>query len=270
MAKMCRSSSGMEAPSRRVTYLLRRYSPEPWYGDAPRCLEFSIAAFSKPGERIDRGAPMTESRWLADIECVGTVLRAASEIGRRGGLRMARLDDSELNIYPEVAAALGYLRPQVFAQAPTPRIRTAQPDVRENLFGGLREGIGALVGILLGIFGVVVIFVAALLVFVILVWLYTLFTITPQQTHIGMSQTSRGTTVAHSRTPRPPRPARRQHVSAIRKINSAHLWDSMNLKRRRSPEAPREVSRGTPSTHGRVFHPPLTKKENGYDPVPTQ
>jgi hypothetical protein len=182
---------------------------------------------------------------------------------------MARLDDSELNIHPEVAAALGYVRPDVFAQAPAPR-RTVQPDVRENQFGGLWEGIEGLVGILLGIFGVVVLLVAAFLVFVILAWLYVLFTTTPQQTQLGISQASRGATVAHSRTHRPPLPARRQHASAIRKINSAHSWDSMNSQRRRSPEAPRRVSRGTPSTHGRVFHLLLTKKEKGHEPVPTQ
>jgi hypothetical protein len=182
---------------------------------------------------------------------------------------MARLDDSELNIHPEVAAALRYLRPEVFAEAPTPR-RTEQSDVMENQFGGLWEGIESLVGILLGIFGVVVLLVAALLVFVILAWLYTLFTITPQQTQLGMSQAPRRATVAHPRTHRPPLTARRRHVSAIRKINSAHSWDSMNSQRRRSLEAPREVSRGTPSTHGRVFHLPLTQKENGHEPVPTQ
>jgi hypothetical protein len=161
---------------------------------------------------------------------------------------MARLDDSELNIHPEVAAALRYVRPEVFAEASAPPRRTEQSDAVENLFGGLWEGIEGLVGILLGIFGVVVLLVAALLVFVILVWLYTLFTITPQQTQLGMSQASRGATVAHSRTHRPPLPTRRQHVSAIRKINSAHSWDSMNSQRRRSPEAPRKISRGTPST----------------------
>src|SRR6266849_2745502 len=182
---------------------------------------------------------------------------------------MARLDDSELNIHPEVAAALGYLRPEVFAEAAAPR-RTEQPDVMEHLFGGLWQGIEGLVAILVGIFGIVVLFVAAVLAISIVGWLYVLFTTTPQQTQLGMSQTPRGATVAHSRIHRPPLPARRQKVSAIRKINSAHSWDSMNSQRRRSPEAPREVSRGTPSTHGRVFHPPLTQKENGHEPVPTQ
>src|SRR6266851_1129521 len=47
---------------------------------------------------------------------------------------------------------------------------------------------------------------------------------------------------------------------AARKINSAHSWDSMNSQRCRSLEAPREVARGSPSTHGRVLHSPLTKR----------
>src|SRR6266851_5019815 len=72
MEDRCRASSGMEGPSGRVTYPPRRYSRKAWHGDAPRCLDFSIAAFSTGGERADRGARMTADRWLAEIERVGT------------------------------------------------------------------------------------------------------------------------------------------------------------------------------------------------------
>ena len=182
---------------------------------------------------------------------------------------MARLDDNELNIHPEVAAALGYFRPEFLEEAAAPR-RTEQSDVIENLFGDLREGIEGFVAILLWIFGAVAIFVAALLIFTILGWLYALFTMTPQQSQLGMSQAPRAT-VAQAQTHRLPLPARRQHVSAIRKINSAHSWDSMNSQRRRSPEAPRGViPRNTINPRGGSFTRPLTKKENGHEPVPTQ
>ena len=99
---------------------------------------------------------------------------------------MVRLDDNELNITPEVAAALGHLRPGFVEEAVEPRIRTEQSDVAENLIVGFREGAEVFVRILLWIFGAAVIFVAALLVVAILGWLYVLFTTTPQQRQLGL------------------------------------------------------------------------------------
>ena len=123
---------------------------------------------------------------------------------------MVRLDDNELNIHPEVAAALRHLRPQFVEEAVEPRIRTEQSDVAENLFVGFMEGAEVFVRILLWIFGAAVIFVAALLVVAILGWLYVLFATTPQQRQLGASQAPVGATVAHYQTYRPPRRARQQ------------------------------------------------------------
>lgn len=184
---------------------------------------------------------------------------------------MVRLDDNELNIHPQVAAALGYLGPQFVEEAVEPRIRTEQSDVAENLFVGFREGAEVFVRILLWIFGAAVIFVAAVLVISILGWLYVLFATTPQQKQLGASRAPVGATVARPHTYRPPRRAQgQQHpryrtgtslglsahrkmsrpksaylpptvdASAICKIKSAHSSDSPSLHRLKVQRSPRQ------------------------------
>jgi hypothetical protein len=120
---------------------------------------------------------------------------------------MVRLDDNELNIHPQVAAALRHLRPEFVEDAVAPRIRTEQSDLAENLFDGFREAAEVFGRILLWIFGAVVLYVAALLVFVILAWLYTLFTTTSQPRQLGISGAPGTATVALSQTFGPPRQA---------------------------------------------------------------
>jgi hypothetical protein len=123
---------------------------------------------------------------------------------------MVRLDDNELNINPEVAAALSRFRPEFVDGHVEPRIRIELSEVAENPLVGFMAG-GEVVGrILLWIFGAVVMVIAAVLVFSILAWLYALFATTPQQRQLGASRAT-GATVAHLQTYRPPRPPGPQH-----------------------------------------------------------
>src|SRR5229473_861133 len=137
---------------------------------------------------------------------------AASEIGKERRSSMVRLDDNELNIHPQVAAALRHLRPEFVEETVAPRIRTEQSDVAENLFDGFTEAAEVFVRILLWIFGAVVIFVAAVLVVSILGWLYALFATTPQQGQLGASGALGAATISHPQTHRPPRRAPLQHL----------------------------------------------------------
>ena len=218
---------------------------------------------------------------------------------------MVRLDDNELNIHPQVAAALRHLRPEFVEETVAHRIRTEQSDVAENLFDGFRQAAEVFVRILLWIFGAVVIFVAAVLVVSILGWLYALFATTPQQGQLGASGAP-GVATRHPQTYRPPRRARQQHpryrtgtslrlsahrkmsrpksahlpptvdASAIRKIKSAHSSDSLSLHRLRVQRSPRQRA-GTTLIH----KPPAIprqylsrygwqKRRNGHEPFPTQ
>jgi hypothetical protein len=81
---------------------------------------------------------------------------------------MARLDDNELNIRPEVAAALGYNVPLA------------------NAVPSRRNGAVVLGRILSGLLGTAALFVAAVLVVAVLGWLYS-FTLTPQPRQLGVS-----------------------------------------------------------------------------------
>ncbi len=219
---------------------------------------------------------------------------------------MVRLDDNELNIHPEIAAALEHLRPGFVEEAVEPRIRTERSDVAEDLFVGFREGAEVFVRILLWIFGAAVLYVAALLVFVIVGWLYVLFSTTPQQGQLGASRAPGLATVAHPQTYRPPRRARQQHprhrtttslhLSAHRKISrpkSAYLpptVDASAIRKIKSisfvgfPEsAPFKGAEKPPAARRDNVNPQtashtaavsvavwLAEKENGHEPVPTQ
>ena len=200
---------------------------------------------------------------------------------------MVRLYDNELNIDPEVAAALGY---------PVRRADAASPS---------RNGAEVFGRILSGIFGSVALFVAAVLVVAILGWLHAFTVTTPQPRQLGASGAP-GVATRHPQTYRSPRPARQQHprhrtgtslrlsahrnmsrpksaylpptvdASAIRKIKSAHSSDSLSLHRLKVQRSPRQRA-GTTLIH----KPPAIprqylsrygwqKRRNGHEPFPTQ
>ncbi len=191
---------------------------------------------------------------------------------------MVRLDDNELNISREVAAALGHLRPELVEQEVQPRIRTERPAVAEGPSVGSMDGAEIFVQILSWIFGAAVLFVIAVLVVAILGWLYVLFTTTPQQGQLGTSQALGAVTVAHSHTHRSPRRAPLQHrrhrttasprLSAHRKmsrpksaylppavdapatgkIKSPHSSDFLSLHRLKVQRSPRQRA-GTTLIH---------------------
>src|SRR6266849_1335292 len=81
---------------------------------------------------------------------------------------MARLYDNELNIRPEVAAALGYNTPLAIAEP------------------SRRNGAEVFGRILSGLLGTAALFVAAVLVVAVLGWMYS-FTLTSQARQLGVS-----------------------------------------------------------------------------------
>src|SRR5713226_1057412 len=114
---------------------------------------------------------------------------------------MARLYDNELNIRPEVAAALGYNVPLA------------------NAVPSRRNGAEVFGRILAGLFGTAAVFVTAVLVVAILGWLHA-FTLTPQPGQLGASgapSSETAGTAHHHATAKPSRRVAQRSVPVVAK-----------------------------------------------------
>ena len=114
---------------------------------------------------------------------------------------MARLYDNELNIRPEVAAALGYNVPLAIAEP------------------SRRNGAEVFGRILSGLLGTAALFVVAVLVVAVLGWLYS-FTLTPQPRQLGVSGAASAATAStahHHATAKPSQWVAQRSVSLVDK-----------------------------------------------------
>ncbi len=114
---------------------------------------------------------------------------------------MARLYDNELNIRPEVAAALGYNVPLAIAEP------------------SRRNGAEVFGRILSGLLGTAALFVAAVLVVAVLGWLYS-FTLTPQprqQGASGAASAATASTAHHYATAKPRQQVAQRSIPVVDK-----------------------------------------------------